>query len=110
MGIRSLRRMTESRTLACSSSFALLSAFVPGLRNTLLVQIFRSTFGKRPTYSLYSVYRESDMTFDATVLIDVTAPDMRLDELLRHFLRSPQFHSAVSRPIASRVHAHFGRP
>ena len=86
-----------------------MSAFVPGLPNTLLVQVYRSVFGKRPTYSLYSVYREGEMTFDATVRIDVTAHDMRLDELLRRFLRSNDFELAVIRPIAERVRLHFGR-
>ena len=86
-----------------------MSAFVPGLANTLLVQVYRSLLGKRPTYSLYAVYREGEMTFDATVRIDVTAPDMRLDELLRRFLRSNDFDLAVIRPIAERVRLHFGR-
>lgn len=109
MGTRSIRRTCDTRTLACTGSFALISAFVPGLPNTLLVQVFRSVFGKRPTYSLYSVYREGEMTFDATVRIDVTAADMRLDELLRRFLRSPDFDAAVVRPIADRVRMHFAR-
>ncbi len=108
MGTRSIRRLPDSRTHACNSSFALISAFVPGLPNTLLVQVVRSVFGKRPTYSLYAVYREGEMTFDATVRIDVTAPDMRLDELLRRFLRSKDFDLAVIRPIAARVRLHFG--
>jgi len=93
------------RTLASGADFSLLSAFVSGLSNTLLVQLIKIPISDR--YSLYAVYRERDVTFDAIARFDIGAQAECFKDLLEGFVRSSAFDTAVVRPITKEVERHF---
>lgn len=95
--------------LAAGSNFALVSSFVQGLADTLLVQLVGNTYGHARIFSLYSVYREGDMSFDAIMRFKVLDPSMPLEDILGAFVRSLAFEVAVIEPLARRVRQHFGR-
>lgn len=85
----------------------MVATFVPGLPNTLLVQAFRNDL--LPP-SLYVVYREADMTFDAIVSFEPADPRARLDEVLRAFVAGDLFYPLVVRLMKADINRHFRRP
>jgi hypothetical protein len=95
----------ELRMLASGTDFALLTVFVPGLANTLLVQLTRMPISDR--YSLYAVYREGNVTFDAIAGFDIGDQVKCFRDLLGGFVRTSDFESAVVRPIVREVRRHF---
>ncbi len=97
----------ESRVMAWNSNFALLSMFVPDLSNTLLVQLFGSSASGRKVFSLYSVYREGPMTFDAIIRFDMAEPILPLGEVLRRFVEGSEFKTSVLLPMVRIVRRHF---
>lgn len=109
MEIRSLQRVTDSRVLAHGDDFALLSTFVSELPNTLLVQLLRGTFGARQTFSLYAVYREGGMTFDAIIRFDIAEHGKDLQDVLQHFVDGVAFEAAVLGSLRKEVGHHFRR-
>jgi hypothetical protein len=99
----------ETRLLAEDADFALVSALVPKLANSLLVQLFRCPLGEAHPMSLYAVYREGGMTFDAIVGFDAGMPAGPLADLLEAFVRSSTFRRAVLKPLRQAVEKHFER-
>lgn len=109
MTSRSLQCAADERILASGDDFALLSAFVPGLPNTVLVQLLRDRHGELPAFSLYAVYRESGMTFDAIVGFDIVGPRSPLEDVLMEFVKGAEFEEALLRPLTASVRRHFRR-
>ena len=103
MNAQSLGRGTGSRMLASGKDFALLAAIVPGLANPLLVQVYRSSFGTRPAYSIYALYRTGRMSFDVTVRVTVADPLAGLEALLRGFVAGRDFERAVIDPLTRQM-------
>lgn len=104
--MRPFIRAARSATLVRGRDFAMFSAFVDGSCNTVLVQAFRNDICP-PT--LYVVYRESGMTFDAIVAL---APDdcrARLDEVVRKFVAGNLFYPAIVEPMKAEIERHFHR-
>ena len=99
------QRTDELRMLASGPDFALLTVFVPGLANTLLVQLLRMPMTDR--YSLYAVYREGNVTFDAIARFDIGDQAGCFKDLLEAFVQSSDFKTVVVRPIVSEVERHF---
>ena len=94
---------TGSRLLASGKDFALLATLVPGLANPLLVQVYRSSFGARPAFSVYALYRTGRMCFDVTVRVTVADPLASLEALLRHFVGGRDFERAVIDPLTQQM-------
>ena len=109
MAFGSIHGLRQPRTIASGRGFALLSTFVEGLPNTVLVQLLRSVCGTPAAYTLYTVYREGPMTFDAIAAFDVGQPRECLADMLKRFVCSAAFESAVMEPIRREADAHFGR-
>ena len=84
-----------------------MSTFVPTLSNTLLVQLLKLPFTDR--YSLYAVYREGDVTFDAIARFDIGEQASCLRELLEAFVQTAAFETAVLQPLFEEVSKHFER-
>jgi hypothetical protein len=101
-----IQNTNELRILGSGANFALLTVFVPGLANTLLVQLIKLPITDR--YSLYAVYREGNVTFDAIARFDIGDHAECFKDLLEAFVQSPNFENAVVRPIATEVERHFG--
>jgi hypothetical protein len=99
----------ETRLLGADADFALVSALVPKLANSLLVQLFRCPLGESHSMSLYAVYREGGMTFDAIVGFDAGMPSGPLADLLEAFVRGGTFRRAVLTPLRQAVEKHFAR-
>lgn len=109
MPVQSFQRDQQSRILASGRDFALLSTFVTGLAHTVLIQLCRSAPAGRPVFSLYCLYREGGMTFDAIVEFELGARSLPLAEVLEQFATSAEFETVVLTPLAERVGRHFMR-
>jgi hypothetical protein len=96
-------------TLAAGPDFALLSAFMPGLPNTVLVQLVRTVWCDPFGFSLYATYREGNVTFDAIARFEVGDASAALADVLKGFVASDDFERAVVAPILREVRAHFKR-
>jgi hypothetical protein len=79
------------------------------LPNTLLVQLFGLRVAGTRKFSLYALYREGDMTFEAVMCFDRGTSKACLDDLLRSFVDRQSFRAAVITPLIREVAAHFGR-
>ena len=99
----------EARLLAAGHGCALVSAFLPGLPNTLLVQAVVLPTGGSRLSSLHVVYREAMMTFDAVVAFDPGQACVALDEALLEYVRSDDFAANVMQPLSAEIRAHFDR-
>ena len=75
------------------------------MSNTLLVQLVKLPFADR--YSLYVVYREDGVTFDAVAKFDVGDQAGCVADVLEGFVQTANFETAVLQPIVSEVKAHF---
>ena len=84
-----------------------MSTFVPTLSNTLLVQLLRLPVSDR--YSLFAVYREGDVTFDAIARFDIGDQTSCLSDLLEAFVQTEAFETAVLQPLVAEVLEHFER-
>lgn len=87
---------------------AIGAAFVPHLANTVLFEITRLQLGSKEQLGLLAVYREGDMTFDATARLEGTV-GQRLDEMLHGFIGSRDCQDKVVAPLFAHVQSHFGR-
>jgi hypothetical protein len=101
-----LNPVGETSTLVEGRDFALISAFVDGLCDTVLVQAFRNDICP-PT--LYVVYREGGMTFDAIVALAPADSRARLDEVVREFVSGNLFYPTIVEPMKAAIERHFHR-
>ncbi|MDP9044401.1 MAG: hypothetical protein M3O01_06285 [Pseudomonadota bacterium] len=106
--------LVESKMLAQGADCALASVLIDGLPNTVLVQLVGTPLGSRRVFSLYSVYREDTVTFDAICRFSLRpVPKHRLrpplEQTLRRYLGTSDFRSRVIEPMMQEVQTHFGR-
>ncbi len=108
MAIQHALPQSESHLLRCDDHVALVALMTPMLPNSVLVQLFGTPFGVRQVFSLYAVYREDSMTFDAIIRFE-PGVEARLSkgDLLQRFVARSSFDRAVLQPLASRVRSHF---
>lgn len=99
----------ESRVLVSTQQLALLTLFVDGLPNTVLVQLCALRFGTRRSFSLYVLYREGTVTFDAVTRFQPKGSTRSLGEVLRRFTRTEAFQAVVVAPLVRDVREHFSR-
>ena len=78
---------------------------MPALSNTLLVQLVKFPFVDR--YSLYAVYREGGVTFDAFARFDIGDQTGSVAEVLEAYVQTAHFMTAVLVPIGREVERHF---
>lgn len=101
---------TESHVLQTGENFALVALMTPALSNSVLVQLFAAPAPGARVFSLYAVYREESMTFDAIIRFDPGSEvSLPKGELLQRFVARPAFDAAVLRPLVRGVRAHFDR-
>ncbi len=98
--------VSEIGTLVGEKDWALIATFVKGLCNTVLVQAFRSDVCPP---SLYAVYREGGMSFDAIIALEPTDCRARLDDVLREFVEGDLFYLTVVDPMKVEIGRHFRR-
>lgn len=106
--------LIDARVQSQGIHCAWASVLVANLPNTVLVQLVGTPLGGRRAFSLYSVYREETMTFDAICRFALrplprhrTRPP--LDQTLRRYLATVEFKRRVLDPLVQEVQAHFGR-
>lgn len=109
MQARPLRHAEAPRTLFTGPDAALISLCVHGWANSLLVQLMRLPVGRSETFSLYTLYREGSMTFEATVRFDMGESRLPLETVLTAFVRGSEYEQAVLKPLARQVRQHFHR-
>ena len=101
---------TESNLLQAGENFALLALMTPELPNSVLVQLFGAPVSGRAAYSLYAVYREESMTFDAIIRFDPgSEAALPKGEVLQRFVARPSFETAVLQPLVRSVRTHFDK-
>lgn len=105
---RSAPRHSVSR-VAAHDDLARLTVPIEGLPNRLSLQLYGTPLGGSRAFSLYALYREGTMTFDAVIRFDRGACGRRLAEVLRAFVASERFRTAVADPLVREVLAHFRR-
>jgi hypothetical protein len=108
-------RVFESTLVLREADCASASMRVEGLPNPVLVQLVGTPLGGERCFSLYCVYREGTVTFDAiyrfamqTVEND-DAPLPRLDETLQQYLLTAPVEAQLLDPLIREVGLHFGR-
>jgi hypothetical protein len=97
---------TDLRVLAEGVSFALVSALVPKLANTILVQLLGDGSSKA-SFSLYVVYREGSTTFEVTSKVEVAPSALSVERILRIFVKGTEFKAAILAPLVLAVREHF---
>lgn len=108
MAIQHALHDTESHVLQAGDNFALVALMTPLLPQSVLVQLFGAPVPGRKAFSLYAVYREESMTFDAIIRFDPGAEaSLPKGELLRRFVCRPSFETAVLHPLVESVRRHF---
>ena len=99
----------ESRLLASSKDSALLALSVGDLPQSVLTQLSGIPLQGKRVFSLYSVYREGPMTFDAIIGLEVVDSTLELTEVLSHFVHGSEFRASILTPLIKTVHRHFRR-
>ena len=101
----------EARVLWHSPDHAVVALSVDTLAHTLLVQAVRLRLGDGAVAcSVYAIYREGSMTFEAAVRFDCPSDAGALGTALLDCVATAHFHTAVIVPLAREVRTHFGRP
>jgi hypothetical protein len=99
----------EARVLRRSPDHAVVALSIDTLAHTLIVQAVRLRIGHVVGCSVYAIYREASMTFEATVRFDCPS-EAAIDSALLDCVATPDFRDAVIGPIACEVRRHFDRP
>ena len=93
--------------LIANADAALVSVFVDGLRNTLLLQVARLSTGVGQAFSAYTVYREEDMTFEVSARLAVSNLHHSPQLVLSDLVRDTDFLQSVLTPMRKQVSLHF---
>jgi hypothetical protein len=106
-------RVFESTLLLREADCASASMRVDGLPNPVMVQLVGTPLGGERCFSLYCVYREDTVTFDAiyrfarrTNEVGESAPP---DETLAQYLLTAPVQAQLLDPLIREVGMHFGR-
>ena len=99
--------VVEYRMLAANNQFAVVSLFASGLRNTTLLQLARMATGLGQAFSVYAVYREGQMTFEASARLEVLRPSQSLESILHDLVEDADFLHSLLAPMTLQVERHF---
>ena len=97
------------RMLATSEAVAAASLFVRGLFHTALLQLHCLDTGAGQAVSVYAVYREGGMTFEASAQLEVAVSPHSPRSILTDLLVDSQFLDDLFNPMVREVDKHFGR-
>lgn len=100
-------QVIEYQMLAAGERAASVSLFWEGLRHTILLQLARVATGLGPAFSVYAVYREGQMTFEASARLQVSRPRRPPETLLHELMHDADFLQAVLAPMRLQVDKHF---
>ncbi len=102
-----LTEIVEYQLLAADEQAASISLLSGGLRNSTLLQLVRLSTGKGQAFSVYAIYREGPMTFEASAKLQVIRPGRSLESILRDVVTDADFLQTVLAPMKVQVDKHF---
>lgn len=100
-------KVIEYRMLAADHQRATLSLFADGLSQTTLLQLVGLETGRGRAYSVYAIYREGGMTFEASALLQVPRPSALPEAVLTDLMQDADFLDSMLRPLRLQVDHHF---
>ena len=100
-------RLIEYRILSTSRHAVVVSLLTDGLANTALLQLLRIETGVSRALSVYAVYREASMTFEASAKLVFERPGDSLDTIAHTLVRDPEFLGFMLTPVDRAVRRHF---
>lgn len=103
-------KLIEYRLLSASRQAVAISLLADGLANTALLQLLRIETGVSRSLSIFAVYREASMTFEASAKLRVARPGEALEAILHDLVGDAEFLDFLLAPITGAVDRHFARP
>lgn len=100
-------KVVEYQALAIDHDAAAVSLLFNELHYSILLQLVRLLGGLTPAFSIYAVYREGQVTFEASAKVAVDRADQSIESLLFDLIQDAEFLDSVVVPIRVEVEKHF---